>query len=83
MCAIYRIPGSFGPSPSITTLEEVMSECPEVSRSCQISMVMEEVNKEQQEMQERVPVCFSNGKLSFLILGTKGGSIPNYNGKIC
>lgn len=45
---VYRIPGCFGPSQSTTTLKEVvfqdrlMSECPEVSRSCQISMVMEE-----------------------------------------
>lgn len=51
---VYRIPGCFGPSQSTTTLKEVvfqdrlMSECPEVSRACQISMVMEE-KKDQYE----------------------------------
>lgn len=52
---VYRIPGCFGPSQSSTTLKEVvfqdrlMSECPEVSRACQISMVMEEEKKDQHE----------------------------------
>lgn len=45
---VYMIPGCFGPSQGTTTLKEevfqdrLMSECPEVSRACQISMVMEE-----------------------------------------
>lgn len=50
---VYRIPGCFGPSQSTTTLKQVlfqgrlMSECSEVSRDCQISMVMEEKKKDQ------------------------------------
>lgn len=76
---IYRIPECFGPSQNITGLKEVvfqdslMSECPEVSRACQISMVMEEEKKDQHEhscrrfYQRQLVSPLENGLLGCLV----------------